>query len=257
MRIGTWNVEYGAGAEKNARRMAILVRHAADLWVLTETHDNLDLSASHVPIHSRQRPHGRPGGRWVSIWTRFPVLHSVEVIDPVRTVAAMVMVPTGPLLVYGTVMPWASDRGDAPFGAPVRAWSEHHRVVAQQGEEWAALRERYPGVDLCVAGDLNMNLGGKHYYGTAHGRRLLREAMMAHDLFCATETEQVPAGSLAHPPIDHVLLPTAWAPRTAVIATWEGRDGPEPRMSDHSGLVVAVGGDRPATRSPLSAGHSR
>lgn len=79
---------------------------------------------------------------------------------------------------------------------PVRASSELHRVVVQQGEDWASLRRQHPEADLCVAGDLNMNLAGEHYYSTAQSRRLLREAMAACGLFCATETERVPAGKL-------------------------------------------------------------
>lgn len=113
-------------------------------------------------------------------------------------------------------------------------------TVSSCSKEWAALRRQYPEADLCVAGDLNMNLGGKHYYGTAQGRRLLREAIVACGLFCATETERVPAGALAQPPIDHVLLPLAWAPHTEVVAAWEGKAGSEQRLSDHSGLAVAV-----------------
>ena len=33
MRIGTWNVEYGFGAEKNRRRRALLEEADADVWV--------------------------------------------------------------------------------------------------------------------------------------------------------------------------------------------------------------------------------
>lgn len=137
-------------------------------------------------------------------------------------------------------MPWASDRGDNMSDEPVRNWSEHHRIVVQQGEEWADLRRQYPNAELCVAGDLNMNLGGPHYYGTAQGRRLLRAAMAASGLFCATSTERIPPGALMHPPIDHVLLPMAWDSRSTVAGTWEGRVGTGPRLSDHSGLAVAV-----------------
>lgn len=240
MKIGTWNVEYAAGADKNERRSAVLQEHDCDIWVLTETHDELAPSDGHEAVHSAQRPTGRLGGRWASIWTRYRVLQRLDVADPRRTVAAMIEAPTGPLIVFGTVMPWASDRGDADPSTPVRNWSELHRVVVQPGEEWAALQELYPNAELCVAGDLNMNLGGKHYYGTAQSRQLLREAMAACDLFCATETERVPAGKLAHLPIDHVILPTAWAPRAKVVAAWEGKAGSESRLSDHSGLVVAI-----------------
>ncbi|MCJ2132784.1 endonuclease/exonuclease/phosphatase family protein [Methylobacterium sp. J-026] len=240
MRIGTWNVEYAAGADKNLLRRAVLQEHDCDVWVLTETHDELVPSAAHEPIHSDQRRTGRPGGRWASIWTRYPVQQRLEVVDPRRTVAALVQAPTGPLIVFGTVMPWGSDRGDAEPGTPVRAWSELHRVVLQQGQEWAVLQRQHPAADLCVAGDLNMNLGGRHYSGSALGRRLLREAMAVCALFCATETECVPAGKLANPPIDHVLLPVAWKPRAKVVAAWEGKTGSDPRLSDHSGLVVEV-----------------
>lgn len=105
MRIGTWTVEYAAGADKNERRRSVLQQHDCDLWVLTETHDELAPSAAYEPIHSAQRPTGRLGGRWASIWTRYPVLQRLDVVDPRRTVAALVQAPTGPLIVFGTVMP--------------------------------------------------------------------------------------------------------------------------------------------------------
>lgn len=244
MRIGTWNVQYAAGQEKNARRRAVLDRHACDIWILTETHDDLDLSETHTALHSVQRPTGRVGSRWTSIWTRLPVVRSLKVVDARRTVAVVLDAPMGPLIVYGSVMPWADDRGDTLPEVKVRNWSEHHRVIVQQGEEWTALRRAYPDADLCVAGDLNMNLGGKHRYGTAKGRGLLRESMEGCALFCATETDRLPLGVLGHSPIDHILLPVSWATRTVIAAAWEGRTSDGVRLSDHSGLAVEVGSDR-------------
>lgn len=240
MRIGTWNVEYASGTEKNAHRLTILERHACDIWVLTETRDTLDLSATHAPLHSAQRPHGRPGERWVSIWSRFPILGSPKVVDPERTAAALIEAPSGLLLVFGTVLPWHSDRGKTPPNAAVRNWSEQHRILVQQSEEWAALQRLHPDAALCVAGDLNMNLGGPHYYGTQKGRTLLRQGMQCCNLFCATETDRIPSGALAYPPVDHILLPASWAAHTRVAAAWEGQPNNAPRLSDHSGLVVEV-----------------
>lgn len=103
VRIGTWNGEYAAGQEKYAPQRAVLERHACDVWVLIETHDELELTATHAAVHSAQRPTGRFGGRWGSTWMRFPVLRQLEVVDPRRTVAALMGAPTGPLIVYGTV----------------------------------------------------------------------------------------------------------------------------------------------------------
>jgi hypothetical protein len=145
MRIGTWNVEYAAGTAKNAARLRRLRDARADLWVLTETHDDLDLSATHAAVRSEQRPTGRAGARWVTIWSAFPVVRVVATSDPVRTTAAIVDAPRGPLLVYGTVMPWHSDRGAS---GTARGWVEHHRVVPEQAREWLALRDAHPGVVL-------------------------------------------------------------------------------------------------------------
>ena len=52
VRIGTWNVEYARGVEKNGRRAELLRSRHAAVWVLTETHDDLDLSATHEGLHA-------------------------------------------------------------------------------------------------------------------------------------------------------------------------------------------------------------
>lgn len=154
LRIGTWNVQYARGVEKNRLRVAHLISLRADVWVLTETHDDLDLSPSHVPIHSEHR-YATPGGRWTTIWTTLPIIERLATSDPRRCVAARLDAgAAGDLIVYGTVLPWNGDVG--PNDAqPARGWEEFHRVVPQQSRDWALLRERYPAATLVVAGDLN------------------------------------------------------------------------------------------------------
>lgn len=242
MRIGTWNVEYAAGSEKNAKRLDVLRANPADIWVLTETHDDLDLSPTHLAVHSHQRPAKRPGARWVSIWTTFEVSHRIEVTEPERTVAAMLNTPVGQMVVYGTVLPWHSDRGKHAEDVEVPYWSEHHREIPRQAAEWSALRDRHKQALMCVAGDLNMNIAGPHYYGTKLGRSLLADAMDANRLACVTSTDRLPPGTLKHPPIDHVLLSDHLASHAAITGTWEGTQAGV-RLSDHSGLVVAIGVD--------------
>lgn len=234
LRIGTWNVEYAAGAAKNVSRLDRLRSEAADVWVLTETHDDLDLSATHHAANTSQRPTGRAGGRWTTIWTRWPIARRLDTADPLRTLAVEVTSPFGPLLVYGTVLPWGNDPGPDP-GSPASGWAEMDRVLPIQLAEWRRLREAHAGVPLLVAGDLNMNLGGPHYYGTARCRRTLLGALSELRLACATTHERIPSGLLRHPPIDHVLVPDDWT--TRVFSAWDGTHGGA-RLSDHSGLVV-------------------
>jgi hypothetical protein len=75
---------------------------------------------------------------------------------------------------------------------------------------------------LCVAGDLHMSVGGKHYYGTSIGRTRLGEALQRNGLACMTEWDRIPGGMLRHSPIDHILLPKDIADRTRVTDAWEG-----------------------------------
>lgn len=238
MRVGTWNVEYAAGAAKNERRLRRIREMDADAWVLTETHDDLHPGSEFRAVSTTARTRGRAGARWTTLWSRLPVTRVVNVRDDNRTVAAIVEAPSGPLLVYGTVLPWHTDGG--PEGTAV-TWAEHHRVIPEQAAEWLALRQAHPGLALCVAGDFNMSLGGKHYYGTKLGRELLRSGLHAAGLTCVTTTDRIPEGKLRHPPIDHIALSTPLADSVSMLDAWEGTDPDGVRLSDHSGVVVTIG----------------
>lgn len=112
MRIGTWNVEY-AFKERLAALGAVLREQRAGIWILTETHDDLAPAGSPHVVHSAAPPKNwsgiRPGSRWVSIWSAFPVIEHItlEKGDAERTVTALLDVGGGEsMAVYGTVMPW-------------------------------------------------------------------------------------------------------------------------------------------------------
>lgn len=236
IRIGTWNVEY-AYERRLCAIEQVLAKNPADIWVLTETHDDLTPPACGFVAHTSPRPKNwsgiRPGSRWVSIWSRYPVLKDIgpSLVDPERTTAALVDVgDQRPLLVYGTVMPWKGDRG-------IQDWSEHHRVVAQQCAEWQRLRQDFSQADLCVAGDFNTDMSTGAYYGTRKGIALLNEGLAACDLFCATSSDFAEALNLPHPPIDHIALPNAWRDMTSIEDAWPAQKG---ILSDHSGMVVQV-----------------
>ena len=144
---------------------------------------------------------------------------NLPVRDPSRTACALFDAPAGPLLIYGTVMPWHADYGS---DGTAKGWTEQYRIVPEQAAEWSALRAAHPHASLCVAGDYKMNLGGPHYYGTKRGRELLQAGLDAADLACVTRTEHVPPGLLHHANIDHIAVPAAWAARSRVVAAWPG-----------------------------------
>ena len=236
LRIGTWNVEYAHPKRLEALRQR-LARHDADIWVLTETHDELAPSSEHHPVHSAPRPKSwrgiREGSRWVTIWSRYPIApRPIQVGDPERTACALLdLGPGRQLLVYGTVLPWKGDR--AKFD-----WSEHHRVISEQSAEWRALAAAHPDTALCVAGDFNTDMTTGGYYGTKVGIAALRAGLAACGLYCATAASEGSSG-LPCPPIDHIAVPCAWQASTAVVAAWPAD---RKNLSDHSGLIVQTDG---------------
>jgi endonuclease/exonuclease/phosphatase family metal-dependent hydrolase len=242
VKIGTWNVEYAAGEARNRLRLQRLTQADADVWVLTETHDRLDLGPlGYSPVGTPASRRG--GGRWVTMWTRFPVLEVVATIEPDRTTAAILDAPGRPLLVYGTVLPWHTDKG--PTGI-AKNWSEHHRVIPEQGAEWARLRDAHSSATVIVAGDLNTTVGCSRYYGTKRGRQLLDAALVGAGLVCVTAEPNRPEDRVAYPFIDHVCVGKELAGAARIIDAWEGTvDGA--RLSDHSGVVIEVGETAPGS----------
>lgn len=235
LRIGTWNVWYAFEDRLPALR-EVTQNNPADIWILTETHDNLvPYGCEHV-VHSEPRPKNwsgiRPGSRWVSIWSKFPLQRlPFHLADGERTVLAQAdLGPQGKLIIYGTVLPWKDDR-------KIPGWSEHHRVIEQQSAEWLSLHQTYPGISLCIAGDYNSDMSLGRRYGTKQGVEAIEQGLAQCDIFCATEPERFPHDLLDVLPIDHIALPISWKENTSVVAAWPAA---KETLSDHSGMVVEV-----------------
>ncbi len=239
MRIGTWNVEYAYPKRLDVLRR-VMDQYRADIWVLTETHDDLVPAGCEHFAHSLPRPKNfsaiRPESRWVSIWSRYPIIECVLWPDDdgeravtensERTVTAILDIGEGrKLMIYGTVMPWPADR--LRFGL----------VVPLQCKEWAELQSMHPDALLCVAGDYNTDMGSGPRSGTKEGMAALLTGLCDCKLFCATTPGRVPSGLLPVLPIDHISLPLAWAKSASVVAAWPAFKG---ITSDHSGLIVEV-----------------
>jgi hypothetical protein len=234
LKIGTWNVWYAHQSRLEVLG-EILSKNEADIWVLTETHDDLVPASCAFSTHSEPRPKNwsgiRLGSRWVSIWSKFPMEQIfIPVSDTKRTVAALVNLGRlGELIVYGTVLPWKDDE--------IPGWSKHHRVIEQQSAEWLALRKRFPNTPLCIAGDFNTDMESGRRYGTKQGVTALKRGLEDCDTFCATEPGKFPLGMLDVLPIDHIALPNSWQSNSSVVSAW---NADKSRLSDHSGMVVEV-----------------
>jgi len=243
MRIATWNLER-PGPSNRVRIGACLdkIREIdADLWILTETHELIDLSATHhgaASAPSRRKP--RPGESCATVWSRWPILRSIPTSDPTEAVCVEVDHPAGPLLVYGSIIAYAGYKG--PDGNSP-AWHEHYRSIGWHGLDWKNLRQQFPEHPLVTGGDYNQNRDGARWYGTRKGRDLLTRALEEAGLKCVTEEDFVKTGKLRERhTVDHLCMDTKLAKRVVAVTPWERERPDGMRMSDHSGILVEIGG---------------
>jgi len=100
------------------------------------------------------------------------------------------------------------------------------------------VRDRHAWATLVVVGDLNQDLGGRHYYGTKVCRALLTGQLANASLTCLTMTDRFDPEALQHPPIDHVCAgPGRDRSFTARAHGWNNHVNGV-RLSDHGGTLV-------------------
>ncbi|MBI1256549.1 MAG: hypothetical protein GC204_03675 [Chloroflexi bacterium] len=235
MRIATWNLDHAIPIRRPALR-AVMTAHPADIWVLTETHDAVVPGPDMVGVHSEQRPFEsdrvRSGSRWASVWSRYPVIERVDCPDAERSrtlAVRLAITDETRLIVYATVLPWASDshfRGAAAKAAEVQ----------RQIGEWRALRQRFPHDTLCIAGDFNADMATGRV-GSKERNGMLAQAFEDLDLCCLSCPGRLPAGLLPMPAVDHIVLSQPLTADAGIVAAWPAD---KTTLSDHSGLLAEL-----------------
>ncbi|MBD2079441.1 endonuclease/exonuclease/phosphatase family protein [Leptolyngbya sp. FACHB-17] len=112
-RIATWNLERPRqnGWIKNQRRLDRIREIDADIWVLTETNAAIDLKPDYEYVATVPYQGHKPGENLTTLWSRWRILRCIPTFDPTYAVCAEVESPFGLMLVYGTVITWANDKG--------------------------------------------------------------------------------------------------------------------------------------------------
>lgn len=246
MRIATWNLERPDPADtvRNHARLEKIREIGADLWILTETHEVIDLSGTHhgaSTTPSQRKP--RAGEACAAIWSRWPISQHIPTSDPSEAVCVEIAHPEGPLIVYGSIIAYANYKG--PDGDSTM-WEEHYRFIGWHGSDWKRLRTEFPGHLLITGGDYNQNRDGARWYGTTKGRKLLSAVLLEADLRCVTEEDFVKSGKLQkRHTVDHLCMDEALATKVVEVNAWEGQTPNSMRLSDHSGIFVNLIGIRP------------
>ena len=235
LRIATWNVAYGINRTRNDRILEKMTSVDADIWILTETHDGLrpPTPGAWEAAVSSQRQRGPKdvigGSRWVTIWSRLPVVEKVTAsYDPERTASSVVGTPLGSLLIFGTVLPWYQDTG-----------RRVREEIARQSSDWVAMQASRNDIPVCVAGDFNVNLGGPHYYGRKEDIEAVRSTLSDRRLTALTGFERTgPTQLKRFGLIDHIAVSDPLAAFARSPSVWQRENARGETMSDHCGVAV-------------------
>jgi len=251
MRIATWNVERpkSSTAPRSQRVLNKFREIAADIWILTETHDAIvpgpDYQSASTPTVPAPPISHADGEHKTTIWSRWPIVEQWDTATPHRATCAVLETPLGELVVYGTVIPYHGARW--PYGTP-RNWDAHYAAIATQGADWSRLQRKYPGYGLCIAGDLNQTRTGRLWYGSKWGRALLNLALkenklvgITQDDFSAAQNLAPEDGALLARSIDHICLAQRWARMVKQVGIWPNETPDGEYLSDHSGVFIDLG----------------
>lgn len=221
---------------KNVARMQTIGTVGADIWVLTETSDAIRVHDHRAPSTPIENYHGN-GECLTAIHSRWPIGRVHTTWDALSCVCAEVTSPVGPLVVYGTVVPYANYRG---LKGTSRRWQEHRAAIAELADDLRRIRALRPEAEFVLAGDFNQSRDGSGWYEDAQSVAALTEALQEAGLTCVTQQPRQQLGLEQRSTVDHICLSDRLVAALQDVWAWSGSTQEGLRMSDHNGIGVRL-----------------
>lgn len=239
LRTCTWNIDRSGVRSKwrSTPQAEWLTSQQADICVITEVHRQFEIAGQAAVAFSAEGQ--APYASWehaVGIWSRYPVIERIPVGDASLACCVAMRTPVGPLVVYGTILPY---RNAGQYQGR-RSWELHESAVNQQIKDWEDIRRTRPFHHLVVAGDFNMTMEPSNAYVHRPSRERLLQACEALDMKCLTthDTRDV----LGRSNIDHILA--SGSLRMVGVADYAHpkvpTSTPTRKLSDHNAVVLML-----------------
>jgi endonuclease/exonuclease/phosphatase family metal-dependent hydrolase len=235
-RIATWNLERPRqkGWIQNQRRLDQIHQIDADVWVLTETNKAIDLGSDYEAIASIPwENYHQTGENLTTIWSRWKRLRTLQTFDNHWAVCVEIDSPFGAMLIYGTVLPYANDKG---ISGTAKRWEEHRRSIQQHHEDWLRIQKQYPDRFMCIAGDFNQSRDNSGWYEEKQSVEMLSTAL--EDLSMVCVTHQNFQKDVGRSTVDHICLSKRLVDYQESVSAWKGKTSEGKKMSDHNGVFV-------------------
>jgi exonuclease III len=225
MKIATWNIERPT---KNGKKTAEIIKFLrelnADILVLTETNDFIDLGADYTVHHTSilQDKMYKIGERRVSIFSQFPLADKTKGFETFNADTALCVnlkTSLGELTVYGTII-GVLGNGGIQFKDDLEKQLLDFENINKQTK------------NFCIIGDLNISFTDNYYF-TKLGRDKLNTSFEKHQMRNFT-------ADLKHN-IDHIILTEKFVgKRRFIVSHWNETESKQTRLSDHKGVMIEI-----------------
>lgn len=217
MKIATWNIER---PYKNDQRVAAITKCLqeinADIVILTETNELIDLGNAYTSYHSAipSEEMYKPGEKRVGIYSRYEIIEKIRVSNDSTSICLSIKTPFGELAVYGTVI--------GIYGNRTKEFTEN---LTEQVNDFINISSTN---NLAICGDLNISFSDNYYF-TENGRQVLTTTFKNLGLVNLT-------ASISEN-IDHIILPEEFIQdRKIETECWNI----DKKLSDHIGVAITV-----------------
>jgi len=187
MKVATWNLERPkSNSFRNLKIIEILEELDADILIITENNDAINLGGKYFHFHTDElpKPYYSSGERRSSIYSKYQFIRSYQTYRSDTSLCLEFESEIGNLLVYATVVGIHGNRRP-----------EYLTELELQMNDL----ERLSNLNKAIfyAGDLNMSFSDNYYY-TKLGRQTFLNAFRDFDLL--NTTADIPQN------IDHIVL---------------------------------------------------
>lgn len=248
-KIANWNLERPKSKTEKIKFAIEKIKEVnADVIVLTESSDAIDLSELYPFQISTLSYERTPNEQWVSILSKWKITKQIETFDNYRTVSGIIESPFGNFIVFGTIIPYhlAGVTGTRYGNLNYKKWEYHEKDLYAQSENWKKLLETEK-LPLFVIGDFNQTRFNNEGYGTPKIRQILTDLLNELDLKCVTEIDfserfltKDPKNGKIRKNIDHICVSKSLLNlmKSYEVGAWNHFTEQGQFMSDHNGVYI-------------------
>ena len=221
MKIATWNLERPTKTgHKTPDILRDIAKIDADIWILTETNEFIDLGNSYNCFHTKsfKGKFYKSGDKQVSIYSKYPIIKNIPTFRSDTSLCLEINTPFGNLVVYGTIIGNFGNGGD--------------QFRLDLNDQMLDFENLNKFGNFCVAGDLNISFSDNFYF-TIEGRQKLKDAFAKLDMKIMTKD--------IHQNIDHIVFSNNFLKNRKIISGhWNEIEDKIKRLSDHRGVFIEI-----------------